>query len=56
MRCVVGHITVELSLSFVPSWRGMRVHRISETIVAKSIHGFCYAYVVHGVYNSVFLN
>ena len=45
-----------LRLSFVSPCRGMRVHRISETIVAKSIHGFCYVYAIHGAYDNVFLN
>ena len=34
----------------------MRVHRISEAIAAKSIHGFCYAYIVHGTDDNVVLN
>ena len=45
---VAWHVIVELNLSFVSPWRRKRVHRISKTIVVKPIHGFCYAYVVHG--------
>lgn len=48
MVCSVPwHIIVELNLSFVSPWHRKRVHRISKAIVVKSIHGFCYAYVVH---------